>query len=239
VAQDLPQVYTPAEFDRLQRALDGFSGRYSAKSTRRNYPLSGRIICGCGAHWTGRLNRGLPYYACSRHPALAPRPPHCDWTERRWLQAEVVERNVEAVLRQNVLHEAVLYTAVQEYADSLHPPTAEELADARRAVDTEEEKLAALYDRITDLDPGAFKKVTRKVWARLDEAKERLEELQAAYVEDLDVDAVVSEVKGWFDRLDLGQLATALDLKVKLTGYETFELDYAVSVGSHQVRLTA
>jgi hypothetical protein len=234
----VPQIYSAPEFARLQRALEAWTERYRNTGTdRRAYPLTGRIICGCGFHWRGGLRKGIPYYSCSQHLSYANQKlPVCDWTDRRFLQAEKVEAVITELLYQHVIVDGSVWTAVNDFIASSELVDPEELTAARVEVDKLEDRLAVLYEKITDLDPAAFKKATTKTDADLADARDRLTTLEQSGPIDLDVSQLVRQVEDWFGSHDLVSLVTLLDVKVQLTGFDTFTISYGIPVGAEHIR---
>lgn len=217
VDQDWPQVYTPSEFARLQRALKVWSDRYrNTGDERMAYPLSGRIICGCGMHWTGGVRRGKRWYRCSQHPSYwTGTHPKCEWTVRRWINADEIEAAVSETLREHLHDGGAIWGAVIDYlTDQTHDPA--ELSRARLQVDKLEDKLAALYGRINDLDAAAFKKATTPIEEQLESARDRVSRLESLAVVNLTAEAwsQLSELNEAKQRIDTSTWSGLVELGI-------------------------
>lgn len=182
VAQTIPAIYTAEQHARLLRVLrDNAKPYQQSKSHSHSYPLTKRLICGCGFHWSGGKRHGKPNYVCSHHPTAGSRiPPPCDWDERRWIVAHKIEKAVSDTLYDVIVVEGAVWGVVLDWILDQGNVDQAELSRLRIRVDELEDKLSTLYLRITELDSGAFKKVTSKLELELTEARDHLAELEAA-----------------------------------------------------------
>jgi DNA invertase Pin-like site-specific DNA recombinase len=240
---DVPQILSPVEFSRMQTALSRHTVRYQQGKygPRQYYPLTGRILCGCGRHWTGGARKGKRWYKCSLYP-------DCPWYERRWLSADIVENGVTELLWQDFVGDPVLiYAAVHDYLSSAEVDPA--VLTAAQEVESSKlkEYTALLRMQITEgIDPEGAAIALSEVASELAQAREVVQSLESQRIgvqlgeewwKETVVTETVQKVKDWLDAGDLGKVVDLLGIRIRLTGRNTFELSSWVEIGPQQVEV--
>ena len=261
-----PEILTPSEFVRLRGALESY--RRAPAKGKAPYPLSGRIICGCGVHWIGGKRKEKRWYRCAAHPSYVNRNTHepCTWSERRWADSDKLEAAVRDLLWDEYFAApGAIEDAVIRHLAQREPFDAQALGTARAEVTRLEDKLADVYMR-EDLDAAAQKKAVARLGDDLGAARTKRDELeQAAEAESVElswyddlvnlratlnteswadlyriyqefgpkldkaaesapVRKLTEDLKEWLAQGDLGPVVEALDIKIELTGRDTFEV---------------
>ena len=137
---ELPAIFTEDEHTALTVVLNRAAQRYGPKIDRALYPLSGLIVCGCGARWIGTRSDGQRYYRCQHNEPDAPQ--RCEWTNARWIRADHIEGTVWAELTRVLTDPTRLLAAARnhiEHEDTTPSPAQDDLDSARQRVEELEE----------------------------------------------------------------------------------------------------
>ena len=141
-------VQVPPIIDRLTwEATRKRREEKNVTSHRKNeYLLSGRILCGCGRHFTGRPSGGIPYYSCSsyghRITSIEERTCH-----ERTIRAAALDNAAWDFALQSKKSAAEFMTMLKEYQEQQKKdaaPLAEQIAGIKTLLDTTARKIKRL-----------------------------------------------------------------------------------------------
>jgi site-specific DNA recombinase len=235
----VPAIYTDDEFIALNRVLEHSSRRYGPKSDRAPYPLSGLIVCGCGARWIGARRRGQRYYRCQRNDSGSTE--RCEWPNARWIKADDIENAVWSGLSRVLTEPARLLAAARDYLNSETSETSEtpsqhtddlervntrigELEDARRRL--------LLDHAFRQISPAGVKDALAEIEKDLVEAQRVGRELKqisqrANQAWPTDLDSIALRARGWLtaaDPFEQRKVMELLDIEVHLVDRDHCEI---------------
>jgi DNA invertase Pin-like site-specific DNA recombinase len=243
IAIAVPQLLTEAEFEALQRALSRFSATHRVKGRRNHYPLSGLLICGCGAHWIGAGSRGKRHYRCSRNDSALAAHERCDWRTARWIQAEPVEDAVWGELCRVLADPEQLLAAAEAYTtrrDEEKPVEQDQIARVQRLVavlEAAETRIIGDYAK-KDLPASAVAQALAEIDGDLQAARAHLRVLEQWAEHNLQqaqkrsqLGDLAMKARSWLtnaDPVQRRQVMELLELKVSIIDRAHYEITGSV-----------
>lgn len=147
------------------------------------YPLSGLIRCGCGAHWIGVKSKGKRHYRCARNDSALPAHERCNWRTVRWIRADQIEDAVWSELCTVLADPEQLLAAAEAYGaqpDGEKPIEQGQIARVQRRVadlETAEARIVGDYAR-KDLPVSAVAQALSDIESDLSAARAQLSQLE-------------------------------------------------------------
>ncbi len=248
-----PEIFTEEEFIALTRVLEQASKRYGPKSNRQTYPLSGRIVCGCGGRWIGSSRQRRRYYRCQRNETDAPQ--RCDWTTARWIRADQIEDTVWAELAGVLSKPARLLAAADDYQKGQPPNTKapddtdletlqkriEELMQARRRL--------LLDHALRQISPSGIKDALVQIEADLEDAHQVYGDLRRVHEPDTsgdgwltDVDSIAMRARRWLvaaDPTQQRQIIDLLDIEIQLIDRNRYQITGSIPISDPTIYVKA